>query len=486
MPLELRQELKLSQQLVMTHQLQQAIKLLQLSRLELVDIIRQEINENPILEEVQDSGEEIETSNIVKGEAFDKFDKDFQTKSAKVISDTGWENYSNKISPKSYSNVSTDGDRPFLENILTKKTSLYDHLMWQLSLSRLSPQELEAGKLILGNLDNHGYLNMPLENMTSSPECDVNLLENILKIIQDFDPPGIAARDLKECLLIQVEYFENEGNKNVDPHFFDLAKYIIKNHLKDLGNKNYQTIEKSIEVDLEKITEATKFISSLEPKPGRPFNDVETQYITPDIYVFRQGDDFVVLLNEDGQPKLKLNPLYQETLIQKKSFSPETKNYIQEKMRSAIWLIKSIYNRQNTIRNVMKTIIKFQREFFEKGPGCIKPLVLRDIGEDIGMHESTVSRVTANKYVYTEYGIFELKYFFNSSINSFQGDVVSSEKVKSVIKQIIQDENPKNPYSDNKLVKILKQHDINIARRTVSKYREVLGILPSVKRKNLF
>ncbi|MDY6862508.1 MAG: RNA polymerase factor sigma-54 [Thermodesulfobacteriota bacterium] len=483
MAVELRQNLKLTQQLVMTPQLQQAIKLLQVSRLDLVDIVRQEVNENPILEEAQDSGEGIEAPDIIKGDDLHKLEKDTKTKSEeKILEDVKWENYSYKIPQGSYSKGSINDDKSFLENILAKKTSLYDHLMWQLSLSRFLPEEYEAGRVIIGNLDNNGYLKISLSNLTSSLKCNEDFLENVLKKIQDFDPPGVAARDIKECLILQLEYLEKEDNL----HSFHLEKKIIENHLENLGNKNYQAIAKSLGVDLDRIIDAAKFISSLEPKPGRPFNDIETQYITPDLYVYRQEDDFIVLLNEDGQPKLKINPLYSESLIEKNSFSSETKSYIQEKMRSAIWLIKSIYNRQNTIRNVMKSILKFQREFFEKGPGYIKPMVLRDVAEDIGMHESTVSRVTSNKYVYTEYGIFELKYFFNSSINSLGGDVVSSEKVKDMIKQIIQNEIPQTPHSDNKIVKILAQHNINIARRTVTKYREMMGILSSAKRKKIF
>ena len=258
---------------------------------------------------------------------------------------------------------------------------------------------------------------------------------------------------------------------------------MVKAHLSDLERNRYQVIASSLHVGIEEVVEAAKVISQLEPKPGRPFNDKEPQYITPDIHVFKAGDGYSVVLNGEGLPKLRISPFYLETIYNNSSSAP-VKEYIQNKMRSAVWLIKSIYQRERTIRKVMESIIKFQREFFDHGFDHLKPLILKDVAEDIGMHESTISRVTTNKYVHTPHGIFELKYFFNAGVGS--GGGVASESVRNKIKEILASENPQHPLSDQELVEILQKQDMSIARRTVAKYREMLGILPSSKRKKFY
>ncbi len=302
--------------------------------------------------------------------------------------------------------------------------------------------------------------------------------EEVLKIIQHFDPLGIASRSLQECLSIQA--------KLMDPRH-PLVEQIIEQHLGELERKNYGAIAKNLNVPLEKVIEATRLILEFEPKPGRSFVSADTQYITPDIYVYKVADDFMIVLNEDGMPKLRISPYYKNILASaQKDQNKVTKEYVQEKLRSAVWLIRSIHNRQKTIYKVTEAIVKRQRDFFEKGVQQLKPMILKDVANDIGMHESTISRVTTNKFVHTPVGIFELKYFFNSSIQTADGsESLASEAVKEKIRQMIQKEDCKNPLSDQKIVELLRSDNIEIARRTVAKYRDVLGILSSGKRKKL-
>jgi RNA polymerase sigma-54 factor len=319
----------------------------------------------------------------------------------------------------------------------------------------------------------------PLEEIAKEEGVDAKELEEMLPFLQEFDPPGVGARNLKECLLIQAKILQE------DTH--DLVK-IIENHLPDLERKNYPAIAKALGKDVQEVIEMSQIILGMDPKPGRAFIPNDTQFITPDVYVYKVGEEYVVSLNEDGLPRLRISNLYRN-LLQSNNKSEGTKttqDYVQDKLRSAIWLIKSIHQRQRTIYKVAESIVKHQTEFFEKGPAFIKPMILRDIANDIGMHESTVSRVTTNKYVHTPRGIFELKYFFNSGISKTDGDSVASESVKIKIKEMVDAEDVKNPLSDQKIVELLKKDGIDIARRTVAKYRDILRILPSSKRKKYF
>jgi RNA polymerase sigma-54 factor len=294
--------------------------------------------------------------------------------------------------------------------------------------------------------------------------------------MQAFDPVGVCARDLRECLLIQANHLKLE-NTAVIP--------IIENHLTHLENRNFKAITKALKASYDDITAAVNIIRGLEPKPGRQFSDDEPQYINPDIFVHKLGNEFVIWVNDDGLPKLRVNSFYKNAFKGDSKISDSAKDYVQEKMRSAAWLIRSIHQRQKTIYRVMESILKHQREFFERGIGYLKPMVLREVAEDIGMHESTISRVTTNKYAHTPQGIFELKYFFNSSIKRIDGDAIASASVMDKIKQIIDGEDPRKPFSDDKITKILKASNINIARRTVAKYREIMRVLPSNKRKQM-
>ncbi len=492
MALEIKQSLKLAQQLVITPQLQQAIKLLQLSQPELVELVENEMVENPLLEEAgqsaddnnQDSAEQqsqsdeanatatlAETSKTQEvGGKEGEFDKE--------PSDFDWDNYLNTYNasgPSEGINYNTE-DLPTYENTIASKTNLFDHLLWQMQLSNFDSDEMDVGNLILGGINEDGYFKDDLEEIATKTNFPKDFVEHVLEKIQNFDPPGVAARNLKECLLLQI--------KNIEPKYQELLSQLIQNHLHLMERRDFPKIAKALKITIEKVKILAKLIQELEPKPGREYSANEAQYITPDVYVKKMGDEWTVILNEDGLPKLKVNSLYKAMC--NGDAKAETKDYVQDKLRSAIWLIRSIHQRQRTLYKTAKTIVKFQQDFFEKGIGFLKPMILRDVANEIEMHESTVSRVTTSKYMHTPHGIYELKFFFNSGISTSHGDAIASESIKSKIKGLIAQENPKKPLSDQEIVRLLKDVNIEIARRTVAKYREMLGILPSSKRRQLY
>ena len=458
----------------MTPQLQMAIKLLQLSRLELLDTVQQELEENPALEEVveqveEQAGEEIES---VPEEPMPNKEV---TVDEKMGNEIDWDNYIDEYNSPGRLNLETERkETPGFDAFVAQKESLDQHLLWQLLM--ISPTEIEEkiGSLIIGNLNRDGYLDTPVEEISRLSGSSIEIVENILAIMQTFDPVGVCARDLQECLLIQAKHFGL--NDTIIPD-------IIKNHLNLLENNNYKAITKALGVGLEAVRSAVTVIRQLEPRPGRQYSEDDSHYITPDIYVYRMEGEFVVVLNDDGMPKLRVSQFYRQAIQKDEKVSDKARSYIHEKLNSATWLIRSIHQRQKTIYRVMQSILKFQRTFFEKGIAHLKPLVLRDVAQDIGMHESTISRVTTNKYAHTPQGIFELKYFFNSSISRVHGEAIASASVQEKIRKIIENENTKKPYSDSKIVQFLKAENIDIARRTVAKYREILRILPSNKRK---
>jgi RNA polymerase sigma-54 factor len=494
MALEIKQSLKLSQQLVMTPQLQQAIKLLQLNRMELAEVVNQELMENPVLEELAETPEgenqppadsqaenhDPEAEQRRDEESFIKpAPKEEQLVAGK--DDFNWESYVEEFNSSSSSAPSmreVNDELPSFENVLTKTTSLEDHLTWQLSMVAVTDRERKLGELIIGNLSDDGYLNASLDELSREAEIDPEDGEEVLKIVQNFDPVGVASRNLQECLAIQAKFMNPRQ---------PLVERIIEHHLGDLERKNYQAVAKAVGMPLDKVIEATKLILEFEPKPGRSFHTSDTQYITPDIYVYKVGDEFVIVLNEDGLPKLRISPYYKNILASaQQDQNKGTKEYVQDKLRSAVWLIRSIHNRQKTIYKVTEAIVRRQRDFFEKGVQLLKPMILKDVANDIGMHESTISRVTTNKFVHTPVGIFELKYFFNSSISAADGsDALASEAVKEKIRQMVVKEDARNPLSDQKIVELLRGDNIDIARRTVAKYRDMLGILSSGKRKKI-
>ncbi len=501
MSLELKQSLRMTQQLVMTPQLQQAIKLLQLSRMELVELVRTEMTENPLLEDSGDADDDRPAEGASPAEQQEaeaapqpkEPDRSEEVKGEEGQNEIDWDQYLEHYQLQGHTAPSNrglaDDELPGYEATLTKKGDLVDHLTWQLRLSRFTPEEEQVAMLIIGNLDPDGYFKMPAvegepeESVQRDPlvrvafEAGVGLefAEKVLRKVQALDPIGVAARDLRECLLLQVRHLNADTPEIVA---------IVERHLKHLESKNYQAIARDLKVSLEEVVKAVRLISRLEPKPGRAFTGEEAQYITPDVYVHKMGDRYVTVLNDDGLSKLRISGMYRAAL--KSGDAGKAKEYIQDKLRSAVWLIRSIHQRQRTIYKVTESIVKFQRDFLDKGIAHLKPLILRDVAEDIGMHESTVSRVTTNKYVHTPQGIYELKFFFNSAINKTGGDEIASEAVKNHIRQLVAAEDPKHPHSDQRIVELLRAQGIEIARRTVAKYREVLGLLPSSKRKKFF
>jgi len=500
--MEMRQSLKLAQQLVMTPQLQQAIKLLQLSQLELLEQLQEEIEQNPILEATEEKFE-AEADNYTPGELSLEADTSEmppgfeppvpETAPEYTAKDNppemDWDAFLNsdqfrETLPEDKSNHSENDEFPSFETHLVKSTNLFEHLLAQLRLIRLNDAEQRIALLILGNLDDDGYLVLPATEgdplIALAREADVPLwlAERVLQRIQKLEPLGCAARDLQECLLLQLKAQPSPLSR--------LLSTILKRYLKFLESSNLPAIAKEMKLPLAEIIECSKLLRSLNPKPGRNHSGEDAPHITPDVYIYKLGDSYTIVLNDNGLSKLRISNTYRNALQQGDLSPGATKNFVQEKLKSALWLIRSIHQRQRTIYRVTESIIKFQSEFLEKGVGHLKPLILRDIADDIGMHESTISRATTNKYVHTPQGIFELKYFFNSSISSSGGEDIASEAVKNQIRQLVAQEHPQKPYSDQKLAELLKAKGVDIARRTIAKYRELLGILPSSKRKRYF
>ncbi|HEU4427470.1 MAG TPA: RNA polymerase factor sigma-54 [Myxococcota bacterium] len=485
MAIELKQQLKLSQSLVMTPQLQQAIKLLQLSQLELVASVQQELEQNPVLEELTEGEEEpirdnvAEAASEVAAEQTTELEAPAQEgateAAADKLADIDWQSYADAYPQTSYGGSGGgDDERRSFEATATKRESLQDHLTWQLQLSSMPEEDQLAASWVIGNLDDNGYLQSPVEEIARQSGAPPERVEAAIARIQKLDPPGIAARDLRESLLLQLDALHIK-----DP----LVRVLVSEHLGPLQKREFKALVRDTGATIEEIAAAAHVIGNLEPRPGRAFGGEEPIYIVPDIYVHKIGDDYHVVLNEDGLPKLKLNALYRDVLAKSRDVAKDTREYVQERVRSALWLIKSIHQRQRTIYKVMESIVRFQREFFDRGIAHLKPLNLRDVADDIGMHESTVSRVTTNKYCHTPQGIFELKYFFNSSIARVDGDAIASESVKERIRKLISAEDPKNPLSDQRIAEILKGTNIDIARRTVTKYREAMNILSSTQRR---
>jgi RNA polymerase sigma-54 factor len=491
MAFELKQNLRLSQQLIMTPQLQQAIKLLQLSRQELVETINQEMEENPLLEEVspnEGNDEEVHAETEEDIRPVEREDVKEIERAVELIAEADtnreefdWTNYLEDYGPVGVTYGGPDAEEHSWDNVLTESQSLTKYLMWQMNLSSFTEDETRIGTQIVGNLDQNGYLCATVPEIVQLENVSEEFVEAVLKMVQEFDPPGIAARNLQECLLIQARML---GIKN------KIIEVIIKDYLKDLELKNYVHIAHKLKVPLREVEIAVLLISRMNPKPGSMYSEDKIQPIIPDVYIVKAGDEYKIILNDDGLPRLRISNFYREIMagLTDHGHSEEEsgKKYIKDKVQSAAWLIKSIQQRQNTIYKVAESIVKFQRDFFDRGIDFLKPLVLRDIASDIEMHESTISRVVNNKYVHSPQGIFEMKYFFGSSIKRTSEGTIASKSVKEEIKQIVSGEKPKKPYSDCEIVDLLEAKGINIARRTVAKYREMMGILPSSKRKKYF
>jgi len=502
MGIHLKQSLKLGQNLVMTPQLQQAIKLLQLNHMELAELINQELTENPVLEEISEN--EAPEDNVETAAGDEKFDPEIQQandeasqvqeppKEDQMLSgkdEVNWDAYLedyNESSSNAPSMKETSDETPTYENTLTKTTSLEEHLSWQLSMLNLVENEERFAQLAIASLNDDGYFEGDLTKLAAEAELDAEDAEEILKMIQNFDPLGIGSRNLKECLLVQARFLVPRS---------PLVEAIIEHHMVELEKHNLPLIAKTLGETIDKVVEAQKIIHEFEPKPGSIFTESDTQYITPDIYINKVGNQYVISMNDDGIPRLRVSNYYKSIVQKENALQKETgvkapgqaKEYVQEKLRAAMWLIRSIQNRQKTIFKVTEAILARQKDFFEKGTQHLRPMVLKDIAADVSMHESTISRVTTNKYVHTPVGTYELKYFFNSSISAGDGgDALASSAVKERIRQVITKEDPKKPLSDQQIVDLLLKENVDIARRTVAKYREMLGILPSSKRKRSF
>ena len=469
MAIEMRLDLKLAQKLVMTPQLQQAIKLLQLSRLEMSQVVYQEMLENPVLEDAnleadQEDADVKTDDDRVEGEeerAVDLFD-------LKWDSYMDGDDYSGDVAY-----FPEDDEKPSYEQTLSSKIGLSEHLAWQLRLVTTTDLENKLGQIIIGNIDEDGYLrDVTLEEVAAAAEATVEQAEAALRLVQDLDPPGVAARDLRECLLIQARQLGLTGT---------IVEEIIHDHMEDLEKKRYSLIAKALKVTIKDVQLAANAIEALEPKPGRPFASSQVQYIVPDVYVVKKDGSYVILLNDEGMPRLRVSPFYKNLMTQ--GGDEATKDYIETKLRSAQWLIKSIEQRNKTIYRVAESIVVRQKDFLDKGIDYLKPMILKDVAEDIGMHESTISRVTTSKYVHTPQGMYELKYFFSGSIASISGDDLSSITVRNLIHKTINEEDPKNPLNDRQIVNILKSKNIDIARRTVAKYRGELKMPPASARK---
>jgi RNA polymerase sigma-54 factor len=474
MALEIKQDLKMSQQLVMTPQLQQAIKLLQLSRMELQEIIAQEIQENPVLEE--DTGLE-EATGLEEDTGLEEHKQKETAAEAEAIEpikDYDWEEYMEGHGINSYTPPSIEGGDTPWENLITRQATLSDYLLWQLRMSPVTPQEQEIGIFIIGNIDENGYLQGSLEEVCQALGCPAQKAKEVLKLIQSIDPAGVGARGLQECLLIQLRRLSERN---------PLAEEIVENCLAYCKNRDYRGLAKKLKVPLSEILAAVKIISYLDPKPGRPFSADVARVITPDVFVYKVDKEYIVVLNDDGLPRLRINSYYRDMIEAKKDDVP--RSYLKEKMKSALWLIRSIQQRQVTLHKTTTSIVKFQRNFLDKGINHLKPLVLREVADDIQMHESTVSRVTTNKYAHTPQGIYELKFFFSGKVGGY-GKEVAVKRVQNLIRKAIAEEDPRRPYSDETICQLLKErHTITIARRTVAKYREVMKILSSNERKKL-
>jgi len=478
MSLALKQQLKLTQQLLMTPQLQQAIKLLQLSRLELADTIRQEIEQNPLLEEIGPADADYEASPESLSATEEIPDIPEPEKTGEVNMDNissmqeiNWEDdYANYYDAGfSFSRETPERNRLSQIDFLTKEVNLQSHLQWQLSHTELTDKLEDACLFVIGNLNHNGFLDITIEDITREIGCSEDTARRAITIIQEMDPPGVGATNVQESLLLQLQRLDLEES---------LAAEIIKDHLHSLELKNYGDIAKASKRPIKEVQAAIEIITSLNPFPGEQFAERDVQYIIPDVFVHKVEDEYLVVLNDEGLPRLKVSSAYEEIVAGDTNASAETKAYIKEKLRDAVWLIKSMQQRQRTIYKVVDSLLRFQKDFFEKGVQHLRPLVLRDVAEDIGMHESTVSRVTTNKYMHTPQGIFELKYFFSTALPQQDGESLAAESIRQHIKNMIKNEKPEKPLTDNAISKILMQENIKIARRTVAKYREQLGILP--------
>ncbi|MFH1678278.1 MAG: RNA polymerase factor sigma-54 [Candidatus Omnitrophota bacterium] len=466
MALKMKMSQKLTQKMALTPQMRQSIHILQLPVIELRDYLEQQIELNPALEDER----EITPKESITDETITRLIERSEE------SKNNQEEYLG--SGLTQSREETQKRQSFRESIITKEPNLQEHLIRQLRMNALSETEYKIGEYIISDIDENGYFQGSIGEIAKPlPDVTRKDVETILSLIQTFEPVGIGARNLKECLIIQLQ------SKGANA---PLSLQIIENHLPELAKNKTKQIAKSLKVSVEKVQEALKLISGLEPKPGRSFVRSENKRLplsSPDIIVERLDDGYELIINNQELPRLRINSHYKK-LLSRKSLSPETREYLKEKINSALWLIKAITQRQQTIRRISECILQIQHDFFiNGGDECLKPLTLQDVAKRVGRNESTVSRVVNNKYIKTPYGIFKLNYFFSNAYKTAQGEEISAEAIKSRLATIIDEEDSRRPLSDDKIVKLLASQGINLARRTIAKYREELKIPPSHLRK---
>jgi RNA polymerase sigma-54 factor len=474
MALQQKLHTKLVQKLILTPSLQQAIKLLPMSTLELADLLNQEVVENPMLEEVSsDDAQSAETASADKAEG----DAEAAAPKTDTWDDSDYAYFFGDYLDDGYRARTQQEvkELPPIENTLSTSSSLADHLQWQLSLQATDETVREIGDAIIGNLDDDGYLVASVDEISTMGGWSIEDVERALRVVQKFDPVGVAARDLQECLSLQLQHVS---------HDTAVAEKIVSDHLRLLQNHQVPEIARKLGMTIDEVKEHVELIRHLDPKPGSRYNRPDSHYVIPDVYVVKVEDQYVALLNEEGLPQLRISPVYRRLLDKSADNTAETRAYVKDKFRSALWLIKSVEQRQKTIHKVATSIITYQREFLDQGIEFLRPLVLRDVANDIGMHESTVSRVVTNKYMHTPQG--EMKYFFHSGISSSYGESVSSVTIKQRIRRIIAAEDVRKPLSDSKIVAILQKEGLVLARRTIAKYREELKIPTSNQRKTLY
>ena len=478
---EQRLELRLSQKLILTPQLQQSIKLLQLPLLELSQDITQELMSNPLLEEglERETEEKAETPEVTTGEdSFPETSDDIEAPLEKIFgftTDSYFEERESDGRDLGYFNDGSEEVQSFLEHN-RKKPDLYEHLLWQLRLSYISEDIGRAAEIIINNINDDGSLQASLEEIADTSKIDLKTVEKALVFVHGLDPSGVGARTLQECLLLQLTPLNLKGT---------LVESILTDGFSELEGKRYKQLASKFKTLIDDILQAVKVIEGLEPRPGRNFSSDEPVHIIPDVFIEESDGTFLITLNDEGVPKLRLSNYYRKLLANKKSLGPEEKQFLEDKLRSAIWLLKSLDQRNRTIYRVTESILKFQDDFFRKGQEHLKPLNLKDVAEDLGMHESTVSRVTSNKYVQCPQGLLSFRFFFSNAVSSSAGDM-SSSTVKDIIRNIISEENAHEPLNDKKIVEILKSKGITVARRTAAKYREELKIPSHIKRKKWF
>jgi RNA polymerase sigma-54 factor len=510
MALEQKLSLKLAQKLVMTPSLQQAIKLLQMTRMELDTLLTQELVENPVLEESSEieedeapREEERKEKESADGEAEGEGAAKEEAAGPELDHTESMENidldayFGDYWESSGYSSMIEEREEPPIENSLSREPDLYDHLLWQLHMAEVEPRQREIAELIIGNLDPDGFLvatpdeicamgrngcDADWDGANGGESADYELAEvhAALELVRGFDPPGIASSSLPESLLRQMDALGIAEDA--------LARRIILEAWDLFLRRQFPAVAKRLGVELAALEAELEIIKSLETHPGRKFSTERPHYIEPDVFVRRVGDEYVIQLNDDGLPRLRVSRAYRRMLqaMRSEGRQSEAQQFIKDKIRSAVWLIKSLDQRQRTIYKVAASIVRQQREFLDQGIEHLRPMVLRDVAEDIGMHESTVSRVVSNKYIHTQRGLFPMKFFFHSGIDREYGDNISSLTVKRKIEQMIQAEDPKRPLSDSELMRILNREGIQIARRTVAKYRDELSIPSSTERKQIF